>query len=105
MQAIVMTAHQAGDISKDEVTRLYRELSYRGWRTNEPGEVPVEQPLVVHQALRVHREQHGYSDADLAQVANVSVELLADLLPDYFQARPGRPLRVVSTREPGLGAD
>lgn len=98
MQAAAMTAHQAGAISRDELTRLYRELSYRGWRTNEPGRVPVEQPTVLRDAITVHRNEHGYTDAELAELAHVTPTVLADLLPDYFD-RPGeRHLRVVSHR-------
>jgi Zn-dependent peptidase ImmA (M78 family)/transcriptional regulator with XRE-family HTH domain len=98
MQAAAMTAHQAGAISQHELTRLYRELSYRGWRTTEPGHVPVEQPTVLHDAITVHRDQHGYTDTELATIALVSPVVLADLLPDYFSPPSGRHLRVVSGR-------
>jgi Zn-dependent peptidase ImmA (M78 family)/transcriptional regulator with XRE-family HTH domain len=100
MQAAAMTAHQAGAISQDELTRLYRELSYRGWRTAEPGQVAVEQPTVLRDALAVHRGEHGYSEAELAELAQVSPATLADLLPDYFSPPGGRHLRVVSRRPP-----
>ncbi|MEJ7787750.1 MAG: XRE family transcriptional regulator [Solirubrobacteraceae bacterium] len=98
MQAIAMTAHSAGAISQDELTRLYRELSYRGWRTAEPGHVELEQPTVVRDAIAVHREHHGYSTEQLAQVAHVFPAMLADLLPDYFKPPGGMHLRVVSRR-------
>ena len=98
IQAIAMTAHRAGAMSRDELTRLYRELSYRGWRTTEPGHVAIEQPTVLHDVLAVHRSQHGYSDAELAELACVSPAVLADLLPDYFTPPEGRHLRVVSRR-------
>lgn len=98
MQAAAMTAHQAGAISQHELTRLYRELSYRGWRTTEPGHVPVEQPTVLRDAIAVHRDEHGYTDAELASIALVSPLVLADLLPDYFSPPSGRHLRVVSGR-------
>jgi Zn-dependent peptidase ImmA (M78 family)/transcriptional regulator with XRE-family HTH domain len=98
MQAAAMTAHQAGAISQDELTRLYRELSYRGWRTSEPGQVPVEKPTVLRDAIAVHRDEHGYSDAELAELAQVSPATLADLLPDYFSPPAGTHLRVLSRR-------
>lgn len=98
MQAAAMTAHHAGAMSQDELTRLYRELSYRGWRTAEPGRVAVEQPTVLRDAIAIHRNEHGYTDAELAHVAHVSPAVLADLLPDYFRPPDGRHLRVVSQR-------
>lgn len=98
MQTVAMCAHHAGAISRDELTRLYRELSYRGWRAQEPHDVTVEQPTVLRKALKVHRQQHGYTDHELARIANVSVDTLADLLPEHFLSpRPPR-LRVVSDR-------
>jgi len=51
MQAAAMTIHRAGAISRDELTRLYRELSYRGWRTAEPGHVAIEESTVIRDVL------------------------------------------------------
>ena len=98
MQAAAMTAHRAGAISQDELTRLYREISYRGWRTSEPGAVAIERPTILHDAISVHRDAHGYSDAELAHIAHVTPAVLADLLPEYFQAPEPRHLRVISRR-------
>lgn len=99
MQSVAMSAHESGAISRSELTRLFRELSYRGWRTNEPAPIAREQPAVLALALDVHRNEHGYSEDELARVAHVSRDVLADLLPDYF-ARPdqGR-LRVVGKND------
>ena len=98
MQAAAMTAHKAGAISRDELTRLYRELSYRGWRTSEPGHISLEQPTVLRDAIAVHRDEHGYTDVELAHIAHISPAVLAELLPDYFSPPGGRHLRIVSGR-------
>lgn len=98
MQAVAMCAHRQGSISRSELERLYREMSYRGWRTDEPGDVPIEHATVLNTALAIHRDDHGFSNDELAQVARVGVETLADLLPEHFD-RPARgKLRVVSAR-------
>lgn len=98
MQSVLMTGREAGTISKEEAARLYRELSYRGWRTEEPGSVAVEEPRVLREVLTIHREEHGYSDDELAQIAQVTLPVLADFLPDYIQLPAERHLRVVSSR-------
>ena len=98
MQSVAVAAQQAGAISRDELTRLYRELGYRGWRVNEPGDIPVEQPTVLRQVLDIHRREHGFTDDELARLTHVSADVLADLLPDYFQLPRERRLRVVSAR-------
>jgi Zn-dependent peptidase ImmA (M78 family) len=98
MQSVAMCAHQAGAISRTELERLYRELSYRGWRTEEPGEVPMEQPTILREALAIHRDEHGLTDDELASIANVNVGTLADLLPEHFRLPEGPRLRIVSGR-------
>lgn len=95
MQTILLAAHRAGSISQSERDRLFRVFSSRGWRLNEPGDVPVEQPMILREALRIHREEHGYADGELATAACVTLDTLSGLLPEYFE-RPRPTLRVVS---------
>jgi Zn-dependent peptidase ImmA (M78 family) len=107
MQTILLAAYRAGSVTQGERDRLFRVFSSRGWRLNEPGEVPVEQPVILREALRIHREEHGYSDQELAAVARVTLDTLAGLLPEYFErSRP--TLRVVSqagsSRAPSVDA-
>jgi Zn-dependent peptidase ImmA (M78 family) len=101
MGAIAMRAHQFGVITREELTRIYKELGWRGYRTNEPVEVPVERPQVFDAAIRIHRDEHGFSDEDLARASHVDVATLASLFPEHFT--PPRPrLRVVSVRDKGV---
>ena len=78
-------------MSRDQHMRLYRQLSARGWRRAEPGFVPLERPTLLTEALAVHREVHGYSDADLAEIAGLDLDRLAELLPDHFTSPRRRP--------------
>lgn len=94
VQAIVMAARDRGLITQDRCTSLYKQISARGWRTKEPDAVPVERAVIWADALQVHRERHGYSDQDLADIARVSVEILADLFPTTV---PRRLLRAVES--------
>ena len=94
IQAIIRTAHERGRISRKRYTSLFKQLSARQWRTQEPDAVPVEMPKVWQDVVQVHRGAHGYADADLADIARVNVATLGELFPDDFRRRP--PLKAVS---------
>jgi Zn-dependent peptidase ImmA (M78 family)/DNA-binding XRE family transcriptional regulator len=95
IQAIASRAQKLDLITRDDLTRLYKQLSARGWRTREPGHVPLERGRVFSAALDVHRGEHGFTDRDLASLAHMNVDGLADLFPEHF-APQQRRLRVVS---------
>jgi Zn-dependent peptidase ImmA (M78 family) len=46
IQAIIKAAHDRGLISAHRSTSLYKQISARGWRRDEPDAIPVEQPTV-----------------------------------------------------------
>lgn len=94
MQAIIRAAYERGRIGRSRYTSLYKQLSARQWRTIEPDPVPIESPRIWPGVLSVHREQHGFTDSDLAEIARVDRMTLADLFPEDFR-RPSH-LRAVS---------
>lgn len=100
MGAIAMRAHHIGAITRGDLTALWKELGWRGYRTQEPVDVAVEQPAVFKSAIGIHRSEHGLSDDELARTAGVSREALASLFPDYFSRPVQRGhLSVVSARQ------
>jgi Zn-dependent peptidase ImmA (M78 family)/DNA-binding XRE family transcriptional regulator len=98
MGAIAMRARQINAISRDELTRIWREIGWRGMRTSEPGAVEVEHPQILSHALAIQRSEHGLSDAQLGLGAGVHVSTLADLFPEHFSVAAPRHLSVVSGR-------
>jgi Zn-dependent peptidase ImmA (M78 family) len=94
IQAIIRAAYDRRRITRERYTSLYKQLSARGWRTDEPITIAPESPRLWPEILRVHHEHHGYTDADLAAAARVSETMLAELFPrDFAAQRPS--LRVV----------
>lgn len=87
MQAIIKAAHQRGRISRQRYTSLFKQLSARRWRTQEPDPIPLERPQIWPEVLEVHRGPHGYSDDDLAAVAHVDATTLGELFPENFRRR------------------
>jgi hypothetical protein len=96
IQAIIKAARDRGLIAPERYTSLYKQISARGWRREEPDHLPIERPSIWPSALDVHRRRHHYSDEDLATVAKLSPEDLRDLFPLDFAPR----LRVLSGGRP-----
>ena len=97
IQALITRARDLRLISPDQFTRLYKQISARGWRKAEPGLVPLERPALLTEALAVQRREHGYDEEELAELAGFDLDRLADLLPEHFQLPESRPrLSVVS---------
>lgn len=95
--AIVRTAYERKRISRARYTSLYKQISARQWRKREPDPLPVERSHIWPVSLAVHREEHGYTEHDLADIAHVDVELLGELFPEDFRRRPRlRPVAVTS---------
>jgi Zn-dependent peptidase ImmA (M78 family) len=93
IQAIVRAAFVRGLIGRDRYTSLFKQLSARQWRTVEPDAVAVERPHIWPEVIRIHREVHGYSNAEIASLASVDEPILAELFPGEFAYRPLRVVR------------
>lgn len=91
IQAIVMRSSDIGLISRDQKSRMFQQIGARGWRKSEPGLVPLETPTVLRDAISIQRNEHMYTDSDLAQLAGLSLNRLADLLPHTFEPPDTRP--------------
>lgn len=99
IQAVIRAAFERGRISRSRYTSLFKQLSARQWRMQEPDPLPVEEPRAWPEVLRVHRQQHGFSDSDLAEIARVDEPTLSDLFPEDFHPVPRlRAVPAFSTR-------
>jgi Zn-dependent peptidase ImmA (M78 family)/transcriptional regulator with XRE-family HTH domain len=100
MAALIRRANQLEIIDKTKMTSLYKMLSARGWRKNEPAPIEPELPGVVPDVLAIHRNTHHYSDEDLARLTRLRVpefrRLFAVLAPSADGPGAGiRRLRAV----------
>ncbi|MEA2251624.1 MAG: hypothetical protein QOG70_1866 [Solirubrobacteraceae bacterium] len=107
VQAIIKAARDRQLITASRYTSLYKQISARGWRRDEPDAIPVEQPTVWPAALDVHRTRHGYTDDELAHLACLTPDDLADLFPRNFAPRlrvvgGDRPTPTVGPQDAGL---
>lgn len=87
MQAIVRRARDLGAISADRYTGILIQFSKRGWRLKEPVDLPLEQPHLLADLVSLHREDLGYSNAELADLLCLSEEELRS----RYLGEPWRP--------------
>lgn len=104
IQALLIRVRELGDVSSSDFARLYKELSYRGWRSVEPVHIDAEAPTVLASVMGVHQESHGLNDRELAADARVSQEVAHNLLPSLFSNPRPRGLSVVPSGTSPRGA-
>ena len=68
MQALIMRAAQLRRISESQEDRLWRLLSAKGYRRQEPVDVGIDKVEILDEMVRVHLEDLGFSLRELAKV-------------------------------------
>jgi Zn-dependent peptidase ImmA (M78 family) len=87
--SLIMRAFQLGVITFSQKRRYFTRLSVIGYRTEEPIELPHEEPCLIKQLVEACRVELGFSFKDLCNVLSISEN---DFLTRYL----GNPsLRVV----------
>jgi Zn-dependent peptidase ImmA (M78 family) len=84
MWALLRRAHTLGVISDWHYRTLAVEMTSLGYRFNEPGELPGEQPTAVSAAISWQLD-HGREPADLARTAMLTPAEFAHLYLDSLR--------------------
>jgi len=95
MSALIRRAHDLGRISDTQYRRLMTRMSVRGWRTQEPVLLPLEQPTVVQSVIDLHMNVHGYSTEELCAMTLTNVgDFTRQWLPSS-STQKRTPLKIV----------
>lgn len=70
-RAIVYKAKEVGCISEDKYKSLMIELSRRGERVKESFDVEIDEPKIVNEIVKAHKEQLGYTFEELAKILHL----------------------------------
>jgi Zn-dependent peptidase ImmA (M78 family)/DNA-binding XRE family transcriptional regulator len=119
--SIAMMLYRSTDlefINEEEASRLWRNLSRRGWRLQEPldDRLPIEQPRLLHKAFELLvnegvqtraqiKEALPYSDNDIEDLANLPAGFLSEktapvsMLSFKRQQRPSKEQRDAESGE------
>lgn len=92
MQAVFERAHRLGLSSGNDRQNFYRQISRKGWRTEEPDEdmVPVENPRLITSLISQFRAV-GLTDDEFADAAGFA----RGCIPQEFHPEPKRHLTSV----------
>jgi Zn-dependent peptidase ImmA (M78 family)/transcriptional regulator with XRE-family HTH domain len=71
MQALIMRAYRLGTITDRQRRSWFMRFGQLGYRKVEPIEIPREEPTLIRRVVDFHRQQHGYSDAELSRAARL----------------------------------
>lgn len=80
MQALIYRAHTLGLITERQQRSWFMRFNKLGYRKTEPVEIPREQPTLISRVIKFHRDQHGYTDAELG----CATRLLQDEFHEIF---------------------
>ena len=89
MASIVYRAKTLGRITQGQYEYIWRQISAKGWRLNEPVALDVgnEQPTLLKALFTYLQEHMDYSNAELAQVLGLHYDELNEMYPLANQPR------------------
>lgn len=88
VQAMIMRCEALGIISEEKATYLWKEISRRKWRKNEPldDEIEPEKPVLLQQALQLI-VKHGFKkETQIANELSYPIDMIQEFcsLPEDF---------------------
>lgn len=108
VQFMVMRCADLGIISPDQKSRLFANISARGWRRKEPLDdlIELEQPRLLRRSIEMLIDKHIIASSEIPfrlRLDQADVEELAGLEPGYF--RKHNPEREVLEMTPATETD
>lgn len=80
MAFIIKRAKDLGAIKEAKAKNLMIELSRRGWRKREPGNVYLDTPILFSQIINTHIQELGYNENELASILNLDYKDFQNLV-------------------------
>jgi Zn-dependent peptidase ImmA (M78 family)/transcriptional regulator with XRE-family HTH domain len=94
MQALIYRARTLDTITERQRRSWFMRFNQLGYRKNEPVEIPREEPTLIRRVIEFHRQQHGYSDAELSRAARLTEKEFQSIY-GTFGTTEGPRLRLV----------
>lgn len=90
MQAIIMRGKTVGSLPEDRATMLFKQISARGWRKNEPVEIPHESPRLLRNLLEKQYGPDPFRDPTIHALA-LPATILQGLAPGQSKPKTQQP--------------
>jgi Zn-dependent peptidase ImmA (M78 family)/DNA-binding XRE family transcriptional regulator len=81
MQAIIMRGKRSGAISETQASSLFRQISSRGWRKNEPVQVPHETPVLLRTLLELKYGSSPFTSDDMQKQLALPTAIVRSFAP------------------------
>ena len=94
MQALLVRAGALGRLTKSQSTRLWKQLSFFGYRSHEPNAFPLEPHTLLPELIRVHVEDLGFTLDDLCALLWLEPEEVRALYRPDEPPAVGQPPRL-----------
>src|SRR5260370_39992937 len=85
LQALLQRGRSLGILDESRHRYVYTQISVKGWRKDEPVEIPLEKPRLLRQLFE---RVHGSSYEALANDLGYRTEFVKDILSHYDAAKP-----------------
>ena len=79
MASIIRRAKELGCIDSKWYTYLNVELSRKGFKKNEPVQVPIDRPSLLYEAYQLHKTELDYSDSELCNIFCLPIDVLTNI--------------------------
>lgn len=79
MASIIRRAKELGCIDSKWYTYLNVELSRKGFKKNEPVQVPIDRPSLLYEAYQLHKTELDYSDSELCNIFCLPMDVLTNI--------------------------
>jgi Zn-dependent peptidase ImmA (M78 family)/transcriptional regulator with XRE-family HTH domain len=73
MQALLERAWKLGQITDRQRRYLWTQVSARGYKTEEPLPIPLEEPTLINELVETHTQDLGYDDAALSKLLHLEL--------------------------------
>ena len=84
MHALVRRAKDLEVISSQQYRNMQIYFSKKGYTKTEPIQLPIEQPTILKETLRLYKDELGYSDLDLMSIMHINKNDFVE----WFAPRP-----------------
>lgn len=96
IQALLYRASAIGQIREERSRTLWKQISARGWRKNEPGEVGIETPKLLYKLMQVRFGPTPFTSKQISAELALPVLTLRSLAPTPSINRGATPNDVVT---------
>lgn len=94
MQSLLIRAGNIGRLTKTQSIRLWKQISFSGYRSREPNVFALEPHTLLQEMIRVHVEDLGFSLDDLCTLLYLEPEETRSLYKLEDSPAPGTPPRL-----------